>query len=396
MKLTERRTKWLAIVAIALLALNMRTAVGSFSPLVTYIQEEISLPIVTIGLLGIAAPLAFAIATSMANPPTRRIGVEKTLIATSLLIIGGHVLRALAWDSTALFAGSMMSLLGMGIGNILMPVIVRKYFPNRVGLVSTFYISLTAVSASAGSLLAVPLADLGGWRFSLGQWALMATLTLLPLIALRKNSEPEKPSLGAVKQKAIWRSPTAWAIFGTQSMTSVFGYVSFAWLPLLLFEHNSVTVAQAGALLSLFAILGLPAALLVPGLAVKYKQLHAPIIWFSSAMGMTGALGILWTDGAHLWIWVAALGLGPTMFPLALTLYNLRSRERSTVLAVSSFGQGMSYTMTTIIVFLVGVFREITGGWEVALWMFFGVALFSALMGIQIAKNHYVDDELAH
>lgn len=394
--MTERRTKWLALIAIAVLALNMRTAVGSFSPLVTYIQEEISLPIVTIGLLGIAAPLAFAIATSMANVPARRIGVEKTLIATSLLIIGGHVLRALAWDSTALFAGSMMCLLGMGIGNILMPVIVRKYFPNRVGLVSTLYISLTALSASAGSFLAVPMADLGGWRFSLGQWALMATLALLPLFALRKNSKPEKPSLDAFKQKAIWRSPTAWAIFGTQGMTSVFGYVSFAWLPLLLFEHNSVTVAQAGALLSLFAILGLPAALLVPGLAVKYKQLHAPIIWFSSAMGMTGALGILWTDGSHLWIWVAALGLGPTMFPLALTLYNLRSRERSTVLAVSSFGQGMSYTMTTIIVFLVGVIREITGGWEFALWVFFGVALFSALMGIQIAKNHYVDDELAH
>lgn len=394
--MTKQRAKWLAIIAIALLAINMRTAVGSFSPLVTYIQEDISLPIVTIGLLGIAAPLAFAIATSMANAPTRRIGVEKTLIATSLLIIGGHVLRALAWDSTALFAGSMMSLLGMGIGNILMPVIVRKYFPKRVGLVSTFYISLTAVSGAAGSFLAVPLADLGGWRFSLGQWALMATLTLLPLIALRKNSKPEKPLPGAIKQKAIWRSPTAWAIFGTQGMTSVFGYVSFAWLPLLLFEHNSVSVAEAGALLSLFAILGLPAALIVPGLAVRYKQLHAPIIWFSSAMGMTGALGILWTDGAHLWIWVAALGLGPTMFPLALTLYNLRSRERSTVLAVSSFGQGMSYTVTTIIVFLVGIFREITGGWEVALWIFFGVALFSALMGIQIAKNHFVDDELIH
>ena len=103
--MTEKHTKWLAIITIALLALNMRTAVGSFSPLVTYIQEEISLPIVTIGLLGIAAPLAFAIATSLANPPARRIGVEKTLIATSMLIVGGHVLRGFAWDSTALFAG---------------------------------------------------------------------------------------------------------------------------------------------------------------------------------------------------------------------------------------------------------------------------------------------------
>ena len=109
---------------------------------------------------------------------------------------------------------------------------------------------------------------------------------------------------------------------------------------------------------------------------------------------MIGALGILFGESSTLWIWVAAFGLGPAMFPLALTLFNLRSRTRSTVLAVSAFGQGMSYTVTTVIVFAVGVSREITGGWEATLWMFFVVALISALMGIQIAKNHFVDDEL--
>ena len=235
---SDRTTKWFAIAAIALFAINMRTAVSSVSPIVTYIQKEISLPIVTIGLLGLAAPLAFAIATSLANTPARRIGVEKTLIGTALLIVGGHALRALAWDSTALFAGSLMSLLGMGIGNILLPVLVRKYFPNRVGLVSSFYISLTAISATAASFVAVPVAEAAGWRLSLGQWGFLAVLTLLPLLALRHNSVPEQRELNQPRQKAIWRSPTAWAIFGTQGMTSVFGYVSFAWLPLLLLEHN--------------------------------------------------------------------------------------------------------------------------------------------------------------
>ena len=374
----------------------MRTAVSSLSPVVTYIQTEISLPIVTIGLLGVAAPLAFAIATSMANRPTRRIGVEKTLIGTSLLIIGGHALRALAWDSTALFAGSLMSLLGMGIGNVLLPVIVRKYFPDKVGLVSSFYISLTAISATAGSFFAVPVAEEFGWRLSLGQWGFLGILALLPLIALRSNSTPEVADTNQQPQKAIWRSPTAWAIFGTQAMTSIFGYVSFAWLPLLLLEHNSVTAIEAGALLSLFAILGLPAALVVPILASRFPRLHAPIIWFSSSMGMIGALGILFAGSDSLWIWVAAFGLGPAMFPLALTLFNLRSRTRSTVLAVSAFGQGMSYTLTTVIVFGVGIVRELTGGWELILWMLFAVALVSAVMGFQIAKNKYVDDELVH
>ncbi len=197
----------LALSAIALLALNLRTAVSSISPVVTFIQEEISLPIVTIGLLGVAAPLAFAIATSLSYPPARRIGVEKTLLITIGLIVAGHLLRALAWDSSALFAGSLMSLLGAGMGNVLLPVMVRKYFPNRVGIISSFYITLTAVSATIGAFFAVPVAQELGWRSSLGQWAILGALTLLPVIFLLKNSRPEaRPKTGGT-QKAIWRSP---------------------------------------------------------------------------------------------------------------------------------------------------------------------------------------------
>jgi CP family cyanate transporter-like MFS transporter len=52
------RGRFLAIATIALLAINLRTAVSSISPVVSYIQQDIALPIVTIGLLGIAAPLS--------------------------------------------------------------------------------------------------------------------------------------------------------------------------------------------------------------------------------------------------------------------------------------------------------------------------------------------------
>jgi MFS transporter, CP family, cyanate transporter len=386
----------LALSAIALLALNLRTAVASISPVVTFIQKEISLPIVTIGLLGVAAPLAFAIATSLSYPPARRIGVEKTLILTIGMIVTGHLLRALAWDSTALFAGSLLSLLGAGMGNVLLPVMVRKYFPNRVGIISSFYITLTAISATLGAFFAVPVAQELGWRSSLGQWAILAALTFLPVLFLLKNSRPEARPQATGSQKAIWRSPTAWAIGGVQGMTSIFGYVSFAWMPLMLIEHNGVSVPEAGLLLSLFSIMGLPVSLLVPLIATRYSRSHAPIIFFSALMGTAGTLGVLFGDNSVLWLAVIGIGLGPTMFPLALTLFNLRSRERSTVLALSAFGQGVSYTTATITVFAIGILREITGGWEAALWLMFTVALLSSLAGIQIAKNHFVDDELQH
>ena len=391
----QQTAKFVAILSIALLAFNLRTAVSSISPVVTFIQKEIPLPIVTIGLIGIAAPLSFALATSLSYRPARRYGVEKTLMITIVMIILGHALRALAWDSTSLFAGSLLSLLGMGIGNVLMPVMVRKYFPNRVGLVSSFYITLTAISATLGSFVAVPVAEAFGWRFSLGQWAIFSVLATIPLIALLGNSTPEKQPEDQDGKRAIWRSPTAWAIAGMQGMTSVFGYVSFAWLPLLLIEHNGVGVAQGGLLLSLFAIMGLPTSFLVPMLATKYPKSHTYITLFSGTMGIAGTLGILFGTNQMLWFFVILAGLGPSMFPLALTLFNLRAKKRSTVLAVSAFGQGISYSTATISVFMVGVLRELTGGWEAALWLMFGFALLAIPVAMQISKGKIIDDELA-
>jgi len=386
--------KWLAISSIALLAFNMRTAVSSLSPIISFIQVDIALPIVTIGLLGIAAPLSFALATSLSYRPARRWGVEKTLMLTIVIIIFGHLLRAFAWDSTSLFAGSLLSLLGMGIGNVLMPVMVRKYFPNRVGLVSTLYITLTALSATLGSFAAVPLAEAFGWRVSLGQWALFSLLAAVPLLTLLKNSAPEKREQAEAGQLSIWRSPTAWAIAGMQAMTAVYGYVAFAWLPILLIEYNRVSVAEGGLLLSLFAIMGLPASLVVPILASRYKSAQVWIVVFSGTMGVIGSLGLLLSSNTWLWLFVIFVGLGPTMFPLALTMFNLRSKKRATVLAVSAFGQGLSYSTAAAAVFSVGVLRELTGGWEAAIWLLFGFALLALPVALQIAKHKTIDEEL--
>ena len=180
-----------------------------------------------------------------------------------------------------------------------------------------------------------------------------------------------------------------------QVVTSVFGYVAFAWLPLLLSEHSNQSVIASGALLSLFALMGLPSSLIVPLLANRYPASQQWIVWFSLVAGLTGTLGLLFGDQGLTWFWVIALGFGPTMFPLSLTLFNLRSRERSTVLAVSAFGQGVSYTTASIAVFLVGVLREVTGGWDAALWLLFASCLIAVPVALQIRKGQMIDDELA-
>jgi CP family cyanate transporter-like MFS transporter len=55
----------------------------------------------------------------------------------------------------------------------------------------------------------------------------------------------------------------------------------------------------------------------------------------------------------------------------------------------------VSYTLATLMVFLVGIFREVTGGWELTLWLLFVVAAGSSIAGLQLAKHNFVDDELS-
>ena len=392
--LRSTSSRLLAFATIALLALNLRTAVSSISPVVGFIQTDFSLPVIAIGLLGLAAPLAFAFASSVSTKPARRFGLELTLLLVAVAIILGNLIRAFAFDPGSLFAGSLLSLFGMGIGNVLLPVVVRRYFPNKIGPVSSFYITLTSISATLGSLVAVPVAEAAGWRFSLGQWAVFAALALIPIIPLLRNNQPADANEAVPASIQVWKSPTAIAISGVQGMTAIFGYVSFAWLPLLLIEHNFVSQLTAGNLLALFAIMGLPTSLLVPVIAARFPAAQAFIIFFSAIVGSVGALGILLFE-SNLSLWVILLGLGPTMFPLALTLYNLRSKHQQTVLAVSSFGQGISYSLATLAVLLVGILREITGGWEAALWLLFLVAISSSLAGFQIAKRKFIEDEIS-
>ena len=147
-------------------------------------------------------------------------------------------------------------------------------------------------------------------------------------------------------------------------------------------------------MLALFAIMGFPVALAVPQLAQRFPRIQPKIVYFSATMGILGPIGLLFSDGQP-WLWVMLIGLGPTMFPLALTLMNLRARAQSVVLSVSAFGQGVSYTIATVAVMSVGLMRELTGGWEYALWMLFGSALVSVLAGLQLAKHQMIDDELS-
>src|SRR3546814_3677670 len=84
----------------------------------------------------------------------------------------GLVLRSLAGGTGGLLFGSIVALAGMGMGNVVLPPLVKRYFADRVGTLSTLYITVLQLGTILPALVAVPVAAAVGWRISMGAWAL--------------------------------------------------------------------------------------------------------------------------------------------------------------------------------------------------------------------------------
>jgi CP family cyanate transporter-like MFS transporter len=209
----------LALAGLLLIALNLRTAVSSLSPIIPFVRDDFELSTLAVSFLGMLPPLSFAISGLIAPIITRRIGLEAALLVLLLTIAVGSLVRAFSGDWSLLSVGTLLALVGMGMGNVLLPVVVRKYFPDRIGQMTALYLVIVSIGAFSPALIAVPVAEAAGWRLSLGQWALLAAIAGLPwLLALRGNRAEEEVVTAAlaipinVRHVKIWKSPTAMAM----------------------------------------------------------------------------------------------------------------------------------------------------------------------------------------
>ncbi|GAA1944870.1 CynX/NimT family MFS transporter [Agromyces allii] len=387
----------LALLGILLVASSLRTGVASLSPIIAEIDVDIPLPPALVGLLGMLPPLCFAVFAILTPIIAKRLGLERTVVVALGVLAVGLAGRGLAPEAVSLIAASVLVFAAVGVGNVLLPPLVKRYFSDRVGLVTTLYVSIISVSTFVPPLIAVPVADAAGWRVSLGEWALIALIALVPWIALLVHPRatasaalPEEAAGGQVRRAL--RSPIAWALATIFAVSSVNAYVMFAWLPSIVTDIAGVTSGQAGALLSLFAAMGLPAALLVPIVAARYDRVRTLVV-VSVLAFVLGYGGLLLAPEAAIWLWVALIGTGPLLFPLALVLINLRSRTHEGSIALSGVVQSAGYLIAAVAPIGIGLVHAATDGWTVPLVILAATAVPAAIAGFLAARPGYLEDE---
>lgn len=360
----------LALLGIVLLSLGMRSATTSLTPLFRMIDAELGLGAVVLGLVGAMPPFAFALVGLVTPALYRRFGAEGALLLAIGAVVGGQLVRALAQEPVTVVASTALTMMGIGVGNVLLPSLVKRYFPHRVGLVTAIYTTLFSVGAAIPPFAAVPIADGIGWRVSLTLWAVTVAFAALPwlVLARRSSSIALLPDLAAVTDSGVRmaRVPIAWALAIALWASALVGAAGTTWLPLVLTATAGLDDAEAGVALGLLLIIPLPATLLVPLLATRPKP-TAVVVAIAGLLGTTGWIGLLVAPAAAPFVWSTLAGCTGFLFPAVLVQIAVRAASPRVAVRLSAFVQSFGYIGAGVGVLTIGVVHDLTGDWTVPL-----------------------------
>ncbi|ALJ22135.1 MFS transporter [Microbacterium sp. No. 7] len=388
------RGRVLALVGIVLVAFSLRSAVAALSPVVAYVQQDFAVPAWMMGLIGTVPPVCFAVVGILTPALVRRFGLEQLATVVMLVIAGAIALRAFAPNGAVLLIGTVLIFVAAGAGNVVTPPLVKAYFPDRIGAMTSVYSAMLAVAAFVPPLVAVPVADAAGWRVSLGMWCVFALMAAVPWLALARRRHSEVVEAGSPPPavlRRLLRLPLAWALTVIFAASAATAYAAFAWLPQILVDTAGIPAAEAGALLALFGAIAFPLALMVPVVVVRWRR--PAIVYVVSALtGFAGVAGLVFAPAAAPWLWVTLFAIPQALFSLVLVLMQLRARTPEGIVGLSGFAQSVGYGIAAFVPLLFGLLHEATGDWAPPLFLYAALLACAVPAGILVSRRDTVED----
>jgi MFS transporter, CP family, cyanate transporter len=387
--------RWLVLLGILLMALGARLAVAGVSPILSPISADLPLDAASIGVLGMMPTAGFALMGFLTPRLLRRLPLEPLLLTAILLAVIGQLSRALGTSVAVFLIFSLLTMIGLGLGNVVLPPLVKKYFPDRIGLLTALYVTLFAISTAVAPQLAVPISQMAGWRVAVGVWCLVGAAAAVPwIILLVRNRAERRPQARASNELPAtsgprirpWRSPVGWGVALIFAGCSSNTFAIFTWLPTVLVERG-MSSGTAGTMLALYAIIGLPTSLVVPWLVTRLRQ-PFPIGISFTLMFAVGYTGLLLSPEAAAPFWVIIFGVGQGTYSFALLMINKRTRTTAGSGALSGFSQGVGYSLACIGPLTFGLLHDISGTWVASFGLLCGwlLVLIAGLLMVNTSR----------
>ncbi|ALG14771.1 hypothetical protein AOZ06_13840 [Kibdelosporangium phytohabitans] len=381
---TARRV--LLIAGILLVAANLRGALTSVGPLLEMIRRSEGLSAGQAGLLSALPLLTFAVFSPQVTRLARLVGMERLTWYALLTLALGIVLRSVPVTGM-LWAGTVLLGMSISVGNVLIPALLKRDFPDRVAPMTSLYSATMSVVGAIVSGLAVPLAGVlpGGWRTALGCVAGLALIAFAIWTphALGRQARPVEPPSSATRTP--WRSALAWQVTAYMGLQSFGFYIVLSWFPAIM-NDNGTSEANSGWLMMLLQVLGVTMSASIPLVANKMRDQRL-LATGGSLLSAAGYLGMLLAPGlAVLWVVVVGLASG-ICFVLALLFFTLRAEDSFGAAALSGMAQSIGYLFATTGPVLFGSLHDWTSSWSLPLTVLMTAALVQASIGLGAGRN---------
>ncbi len=380
------------LAAVLLVAACLRPAITAIGPLLEDIGADTGLGNTALGVLGAVPLLCFAAVSPWIHRPAIRYGTQRMVLVAMLVLTAGILLRSIP-GALWLWGGTIAIGVGIGIGNVLLPAVVKRDHPTRISTVTGVYSSVTTGAAGLGSGLAVPFVALtGNWRAALALWAVVSLVAAAVWVVRgRVLPTPLPAAPDTTPGVSMWRSATAWQVTAFMGLQSTTFYLLVTWLPSI--ETGlGVDRAAAGWHLSVYQVVGIVAGLGATALMGRRTDQSLLTAVAGSAL-VVAMIGLLWAPHlVLLWVLVAGMSSGAT-FIIAVSLFGLRTRTVAQTAQLSGMAQCLGYLLAACGPVLAGAIFDLTGTWTTVLLLVAVCAAAQAVVGAFAGRDRYTHDE---
>ncbi|HET8926843.1 MAG TPA: MFS transporter [Microbacterium sp.] len=385
----------LLLVAVCLVAANMRPTITGLGPLLTQIGADTGMSVSTLGVLAAVPLVAWALFSPVAHTLSRRYGQQRVLLWSLLVLLAGTVVRSLPGPLVSLWAGTALIGIALAIVNVLMPVLVKRDFPGHVAGMTALYTALLAGFGAISSGVVVPISRIevggepGGWRFAL----LVTGGILLPfgIVAWwwvqRGPGGRHVRASGPRGRTGIWADPVAWLVAAYMGLQSAMFYMLVTWLAAISMSTGRSEVV-AGIDVMVYQLFSLAGTVLLPLLMRgRVERFAAALI---PALGIVGVIGLMMApEGVLGWTPLLGLASGASL-GMSLTLMAQRARDHDTASALSGMSQSVGYAVAALGPVLFGWLHSLTGGWTLPLAVMLAMNVALSLVGLFAGRDRYV------